>query len=631
MARTVEQIQAELDKVTAQNEANYKALKAAPSSSGRTFNPGGLEYQYNAAVNSGDTTTANKLKPQYEAAVKAYKESQDKKNALTKELETAKTTAATEKTTSAKIKAAESVYDKALNDLEKAQTQLGLGAYQGTDKYIAAYQAAQQAFNNAQAAGVKNPKPLPAQQTPVPPPKVDTTGQGSTNTLAQPEIFDFTAIKNMLADPNNKQQLIDIQNDLVKNWGYTGKADGKYTLGFQKALQNVAEQRSMLPTSIQGTDFRTFVKTQNKNIFSAGGTGAGGQAAYGGPMSYTTITSPEDAKSSIIKAFKSSLNREPTTAELTAATAALNADESKPGNVKVQTPIKNKAGQITGYKTTGGTNIDQFLTDYINSKFTDEANVFKAQAPDIAKRLADKKIYDDMVAKAGNDPKALQQALDTTTYGRGFKEYQAQLQNNAFVKGYTNTPEELNAIAKDLYDRGVALNSQEAADAIAKAGKYGVNEQGRYTGTAGTTFDKLAATAMANGLDLQKVFGDQVPAWISAIDKGESIDTYQKLIRDVAKIGMPDNVKKLLDSGVDLSTVYRPYKNVMSQVLELSPDSIDLNDSTLRSAITAQGEVPLYDFERQLRKDNRWQYTANAHQAVSDATQKILQDFGFMR
>ena len=68
----------------------------------------------------------------------------------------------------------------------------------------------------------------------------------------------------------------------------------------------------------------------------------------------------------------------------------------------------------------------------------------------------------------------------------------------------------------------------------------------------------------------------------------------------------------------------------MASTLEINPETISMSDPTLRSAITAGSEIPLYDFERQLRKDNRWQYTNQAKSEVADATQRILKDFGFM-
>jgi hypothetical protein len=68
----------------------------------------------------------------------------------------------------------------------------------------------------------------------------------------------------------------------------------------------------------------------------------------------------------------------------------------------------------------------------------------------------------------------------------------------------------------------------------------------------------------------------------------------------------------------------------MANTLEINPETIDMNDPTLRTAITADAEVPLYQFERQLRQDNRWQYTNQAKSEVANATQQILKDFGFM-
>ena len=82
--------------------------------------------------------------------------------------------------------------------------------------------------------------------------------------------------------------------------------------------------------------------------------------------------------------------------------------------------------------------------------------------------------------------------------------------------------------------------------------------------------------------------------------------------------------------GTDLETIYAPYKTTMASVLELDPKSINLNDQTLRSAIGMNGEMPIYDFQRALRKDARWQYTNNARKEVSDSVSKVLQDFGFM-
>jgi hypothetical protein len=67
----------------------------------------------------------------------------------------------------------------------------------------------------------------------------------------------------------------------------------------------------------------------------------------------------------------------------------------------------------------------------------------------------------------------------------------------------------------------------------------------------------------------------------------------------------------------------------MASTLELDPNTIDLNDPTLRMAITDKGDMNLYDFKKTLRQDNRWQYTGSAKEEVSNAALGVLRDFGF--
>jgi hypothetical protein len=138
----------------------------------------------------------------------------------------------------------------------------------------------------------------------------------------------------------------------------------------------------------------------------------------------------------------------------------------------------------------------------------------------------------------------------------------------------------------------------------------------------------LTKTAIANGLDIA-VFGDDINNWVKRVDNGEDIDIFKNLIRKTAKIGLPDKVGALLDEGIDLNAVYSPYKNLMAKVLEIDPMSIKLDDPTLRSAIGPDKEMPIYEFERALRRDPRWQYTDTARQEVSDIALGVLQDFGF--
>lgn len=140
------------------------------------------------------------------------------------------------------------------------------------------------------------------------------------------------------------------------------------------------------------------------------------------------------------------------------------------------------------------------------------------------------------------------------------------------------------------------------------------------------TGQSILGTAKANGVTLNQ---SQIDSFAKRVQDGTDIKIIDKEIRGIAALGMPDKVAKLLDQGVDLGTIYSPYKNLMATILELNPESIDLKDPTLRSAIGPDKEMPIYDFEKALRKDYRWQYTDNAKRDVSNVALKVLRDFGF--
>jgi len=184
---------------------------------------------------------------------------------------------------------------------------------------------------------------------------------------------------------------------------------------------------------------------------------------------------------------------------------------------------------------------------------------------------------------------------------------------------------------EDIVSTAEALDISPSSSAIDKLirSKFNYQPGKAFGGEAGKAVIDLRSTAAANGINLDKQFGGQLDGWVEKVLQGESIDTFKNLIRQTAKIGMPENVGKLLDQGVDLDSVYSPYKNIMASVLEINPETITLDDPVLRTAITSQGEMTIYDYQRSLRKDPRWQYTNNAREEVSNVALDVLRDFGF--
>jgi len=160
-----------------------------------------------------------------------------------------------------------------------------------------------------------------------------------------------------------------------------------------------------------------------------------------------------------------------------------------------------------------------------------------------------------------------------------------------------------------------------------------------FGGQALQNYQTLQSIAKANGFSLKDILpnisavtagGDLETAVIRGLADGSiDINRVSQDARMLAAQGQPQYVRDLLGQGYDLQAIYSPYRQTMASVLELNPDEIDLNDSTLRMAISDKGDMNLYDFKKALRKDSRWQYTENARNEVASSTLQVLRDFGF--
>ena len=433
--------------------------------------------------------------------------------------------------------------------------------------------------------------------------------------MAQVTLTDF--LKNLYA-ADDKTRLA-VANDLKKAGFLKGAVSGKQTdfLKLQNAIIDAEKEITQLKTVAGEIDRLTYYKTRKADTTD---TGTGSKS---GTQKTTRITSPTDATALINSVFNSVLGRPATAEEMKLIKPQLQkAEAAAPVITKYKT-----VGGVSTSDTTGGIDAQQFIVNLINKtpKFKAEADKIKKTAPDVLKRAEEKKLYD--VSVTGLDPEALDAFNKTSSYGRGIDSTKASIAEYATKLGVDLADADLAALAKQAYDSAIENDSVKLRELIRT--KIGYTPGKEAKGEAGNVLADLKKTALANGLDLEKTFGSSLSDWLQKIDKGESIDTYKRLIRNTAKIGMPQNIATLLDNGVDLESIYSPYKNIMASTLEISPDSITLNDPTLRSAIAGDKEIPIYEFERQLRKDQRWQYTNQAKQEVSDVALKVLRDFGF--
>jgi hypothetical protein len=264
-------------------------------------------------------------------------------------------------------------------------------------------------------------------------------------------------------------------------------------------------------------------------------------------------------------------------------------------------------------------------------------NWWRKNSEEVRKRLITFGNYEDLRSQG--------QDVSKSEYGLWIQKKRRALKEDAqSIAGVTLTDQQADDIAKKIY-LGFLDDDENAIRAflvpfISKTTSIvGGKTMAGYSGQALKDYQTLQSIAKANGLNLKDVLpgisatttgGDLEEAVLEKLALGElDINRISQDARRLAAIGQPQFVRGLLDQGYDLDQIYAPYKTRMANTLEINPEEIDLNDATLRSAISDKGEMNLYDFEKTLRKDSRWQYTQTAREEVGNVALSVLRDFGF--
>jgi hypothetical protein len=291
-----------------------------------------------------------------------------------------------------------------------------------------------------------------------------------------------------------------------------------------------------------------------------------------------------------------------------------------------------KLGELLVQAVDGGWDESKFLA---KAKLTPW---WQKNAESVRTKIVNREKYNDLV-KAGEDVKNTEYGMYLSKQVRSIK---AQAKDLADI---TLTDAQAQSIAQKIYDGNLeddplAINAL-IVPFIGKTTSIvgnGLSTTG-FGGQALQNYQTLQGIAKANGFALKDILpnisavtagGDLETAVLRGLADGSiDINRVSQDARMLASQGQPQYVRNLLNQGYDLENIYAPYRQTMASVLEVDPNTIDLNDNTLRSAITDKGDMNLYDFKKTLRQDNRWQYTGTAKEEVSNAALGVLRDFGF--
>jgi hypothetical protein len=201
------------------------------------------------------------------------------------------------------------------------------------------------------------------------------------------------------------------------------------------------------------------------------------------------------------------------------------------------------------------------------------------------------------------------------------------LRDQAASFGASMTEDQLRELA--VRGRRFNMSESELANALTD---YVAFDSGNIKGSARVAQNNIKSWAMRNGLQLSDNMVNEYTKNILAGNTTEA-DVLQDL-RNTYLVGAFPAWSDRIQAGMDPADIAAPYKQRMARLLEVGEDEIDLNDALLQRGMQGVGAdgkpsvTPLYAFDREIRNDDRWQYTQNAMDTYAKAGTKILQMFG---
>jgi len=143
------------------------------------------------------------------------------------------------------------------------------------------------------------------------------------------------------------------------------------------------------------------------------------------------------------------------------------------------------------------------------------------------------------------------------------------------------------------------------------------------------TKNTLAATALANGYNLETDFALQLPGWLEAVNNGKSIDEFQNVIRANARRSLPEAVRNQIPPTEDLGTTFSTYLSKWSKSRGLPINYANLS-KVIPLAYNDKGFATDKEFTVANRSQPDWEGGPEAIDIYSKLVNDTLKDFGMI-
>ena len=286
----------------------------------------------------------------------------------------------------------------------------------------------------------------------------------------------------------------------------------------------------------------------------------------------------------------------------------------------------------------------------VDNEDTTASGELTAVAFGITKELIEKfpelkPIYDLFLAKDYTEAKLKYYAtnyyknlLDTAKQRQGLKAtakgqydqlldaYRLQQRKRLVAKGINIDDATFNDLTEKAYDSGLDDNQLDAS--ILNSGKLG--KIGGSTLGAVSNLKEFAASFGVSSLFLKPYWDKKSQDLLAGKITQDDIEDE---IKNTAASAFPAYAESI-KNGTTMDALASAYKTAYATILEVDPDSVTYDNARLRQAMQYVGPdgkpmiKPLWQFEKELRSTNEWQYTDNARDTVDSLSLKVLRDWG---
>lgn len=160
-------------------------------------------------------------------------------------------------------------------------------------------------------------------------------------------------------------------------------------------------------------------------------------------------------------------------------------------------------------------------------------------------------------------------------------------------------------------------------------------KDGYMQGEAGEVWDKLHNLTYMNGLKFSETwFKNNV---VSVVSGKTTVQTLEDYIRKTAA-GQYGAYGEQIKAGMNAIDLAAPYIKAAASILELPETDVDLFNPHVSKAMKAKtsleqtagsgSQMPLWQFETELRNDPLWRKTNNARESMMTVARQVARDFG---